>query len=150
MRITSNLFAALGMLAAVKDSIYVGLRHPNGQWLSILGGWYEGDYGVVFFQMNNDRDYPHSDFCIVLRGYLIEAMIAAKVPNMLFWDGVGAPLRRYCHLLPSVGVHLDIPSFGWRTLRRLIGWTTMFLPAHLRVMANWVAPQLARRRTKIV
>ena len=140
---------ALGMLAMIKNPIFAGLRHQNGEWLSILGGWYEGDYGVVFFQMNNDRDYPHSDLCIVLRGYLIEAMIAAKVPNMLFWDGVGAPLRRYCRLIPSIGVHLDIPSFGWRTLRRLIGLANIFLPARIRVMASWVAPQAPGRKTGI-
>ena len=145
-----GIHRALGMLAAVKQPILVGLRHCNGEWLSILGGWYEGDYGVVFIQMNNDRDYPQSDLCIVLRGYLIEAMIARKVPSMLFWDGVGAPLRRYCRILPSIGVYLDVPSFGWRTLRRLIGWATIFLPANLQVAANWVAPRVPVPKTKIV
>jgi len=141
---------ALGMLAAVKDPIYAGLRHQNGDWLSILGGWQEGDCGVVFLQMNNDRDYPQSALCITLRGYLIEAMIAARIPKMLFWDGVGPPLRRYCEVLPATGVHLDIPTPGWRFLRRLIGWTTHFLPGRLGVIASWVAPPVPRRNSEIV
>ena len=141
---------ALGMLAAVKDPILVGLRHQSGEWLSILGGWYEGDCGVVFFQMNNDRDYPQSAFYLVLRGYLIEAMIAAEIPRMLFWDGVGPPLCRYCEILPATGVHLDLPNFGWRTSRRLIGWTTHFLPARLRSITSWVAPGLPSRHSEIL
>jgi len=135
-----GIHRALGMLATVKDPVYVGLRHQNGEWLSILGGWRERDYGVVFFQMNNDRDFPQSALCVALRGYLIEALISAKIPNLLFWGGVGPPLRRYCQILPATGVHLDLPTFGWRTSRRLIGWITHFLPPRLRTIASWVAP----------
>jgi hypothetical protein len=141
---------ALGMIATVEKPIMVGLRDQNGEWLSILGGWYEDDCGIVFLQMNNDRDYPQSALYLVLRAYLIETMIAAKIPNMLFWDGVGAPLRRYCRLPASTYVYLDIPSFGWRTLRRLIGWTGRFLPAYLRNMANWVQHQGPSRETTFV
>jgi len=136
-----GIHRCLGMLATVKDPLYVGLRHQNGEWLSILGGWRERDYGVVFFQMNNDKDFPQSALCVALRGYLIEALISAKIPNLLFWGGVGPPLRRYCRILPATGVHLDLPTFGWRTSRRLIGWITHFLPQHLRTIASWVAPE---------
>jgi len=136
---------ALGMLAAVKEPILVGLRHQNGEWLSILGGWRERGYGVVFFQMNNDRDYAQSALSVVLRGYLIEALIAAKIPELLFWDGVGQPLRRYCRIPSATGVHLDVPTFGWRSVRRLVGWTTNFLPPRLRVVAGWIAPQVPSR-----
>lgn len=135
-----GIHRTLAMLAAVKNPFYVGIRHQNGELLSILGGWRERDYGVVFFQMNNDRDYPQSALCITLRGYLIESMIATKIPDLLFWGGVGDPLRRYCRILPATGVHLDLPTFGWRASRRLIGWTTHLLPERLRPIAGWVAP----------
>ena len=140
---------ALRMLAAVRNPILVGLRHQNGEWLSILGGWYEGDCGVVFFQMNNDRDYRQSALYLVLRGYLIENIIAARVPKMLFWDGVGPPLRRYSRILPAIGVHLDLPSFGWRTSRRLIRWTNQFLPRRLSSIGSWVAPPVKRPDSEI-
>jgi len=135
-----GIHRALGMLATVKDPLYVGIRHHNGEWLSILGGWRERDYGVVFFQMNNDKDFPQSALCVALRSYLIEALISAKIPNLLFWGGVGPPLRRYCRILPATGVHLDLPTFAWRTSRRLIGYITHFLPQRLRTIASWVAP----------
>jgi len=137
-----GIHRCLGMLATVKDPVYVGLRHRNGEWLSILGGWRERDYGVVFFQMNNDRDFPQSALCVALRGYMIEALISARIPSLLFWGGVGPPLRRYCRILPATGVHLDLPTFGWRTSRQLIGWITHFLPDRLRTIASWVAPEV--------
>ena len=135
-----GIHRTLAMLAAVKNPFYIGIRHQNGELLSILGGWRERNYGVVFFQMNNDRDYPQSALCVTLRGYLIESMIATKIPDLLFWGGVGDPLRRYCRILPATGVHLDLPTFGWRTSRRLIGWMTRLLPERLRAIAGWVAP----------
>lgn len=70
---------ALRMLAAIRHPIMVGLRHKNGEWLSILGGWYEFDRAVVIFQLNNDRDYADSSLCTVLRGYLIERLIARNI-----------------------------------------------------------------------
>lgn len=144
-----GLHRALRMLARVKDPIYAGIRHQNGEWLSILGGWREPGYGVVFFQMNNDRDYPQSALCVTLRAYLIEGMIAARVPELLFWGGVGPPLRRYCRILPSTGVHLDLPTFGWRISRRLIGWLAHLLPARMGSFAGWVAPGIPSRSANI-
>jgi hypothetical protein len=135
-----GILRALSMLGAVKHPIYIGLRHQNGEWLSILGGWRERDYGVVLFQMNNDRDYPQSALCVAMRGYLIEASISAKVTDLLFWGGVGPPLSRYCRVLPATGVHLDSPTLAWRTTRRMIGWVAHFLPQRLRSIASWVAP----------
>ncbi len=144
-----GIHRTLAMLAAVKDPFYVGIRHQNGELLSILGGWRERNYGVVFFQMNNDRDYPQSALCVALRAYLIESMIAEKVPDLLFWGGVGPPLRRYCRILPATGVHLDLPTFGWRTSRRLIGWMAHLLPERLRPIASWVAPGAAGQSANI-
>ena len=144
-----GIYRTLAMLAAVKNPFYIGIRHQNGELLSILGGWREDNYGVVFFQMNNDRDYPQSALCVALRAYLIECMIAEKVPDLLFWGGVGPPLSRYCRILPATGVHLDLPTFGWRTSRRLIGWMAHLLPERLRSLASWVAPGAPGRSANI-
>jgi len=132
---------ALRMIAAARHPILAGLRGANGEWLGILGGWYEFDRAVVFFQMNNDRDYRQSALSTVLRGYLIEGLIARNIPTLLFWGGTGGPLVRYCRYLPSVCVHLDTPTFTWRALRSLVGMIVRFLPASLRVSASWLAPR---------
>ena len=132
---------ALAMLAASRRPIRVGLRHKNGEWLSILGGWYELDRAIVFIQMNDDRDYAHSALSVVMRGYLIESLISRGVPNLLFWAGTGSPLHRYCQYLPTIGVHLDVRSLAWRISRRVISWTAAFLPARMSLLASWIAPR---------
>ena len=92
----SGLTRALNMLSCTKRPIMIGLKGEDGEWVSILGGWYECDRAVVFCQMNNEKDHPDSSLSIVLRGYLIEALIQAGVPK-LFWAGIGQPLLRHCY-----------------------------------------------------
>jgi hypothetical protein len=140
---------ALGMLAAVSRPILVGLRHKHGEWLSIMGGWYEFDRAVVCFQLNNDYDYARSSVCTVLRGYLIEDLIARNVPSLLFWGGIVGPHLRYCRYLPAVCAHLDVPTFTWRTLRGLIGWSSGFLPQRFRLSANFVAPRVSHEHDEM-
>ena len=50
-------------MSQVQRPMLTGLRGPDGEWLSILGGWYEGDQAVVFLQMNNDQGYPQDSLC---------------------------------------------------------------------------------------
>lgn len=133
---------ALRILSASRCPILAGLRHKNGEWLSILGGWYELDRAVAFIQMNNDRDYPRSALCTVLRGYLIERLIAKNISSLLFWAGVGGSLCRYCQFIPAVCAHMDVPTFTWRTLRGAIGWMNGVLPARFLGASTWVAPRM--------
>lgn len=127
----------LKMSAEAKHPIRIGLRRKNGEWLSILGGWREFDRAVMMFQITNARDYAQNSLCTVLRGYWIEALIARNIRNILIW--AGGPLVRHCWFLPATAVHLDVPTFTWRTLRRLIGWTASFLPWRMRLLGRWVS-----------
>lgn len=132
---------ALKILAAVKNPLMAGLRHQNGELVSIVGGWYESDRAVMFFQMNDDRDFASSALSTVLRGYLIEDLIARNIPHLLFWAGIGSPLLRHCWFVPAACIHLDVPTFGWRTVRRLASWASNFLPlpSRNRVFLRWVS-----------
>lgn len=138
---------ALRMFAEVDRPILVGLRNSTGEWLSILGGWYESDHAVIFLQMNNDRDYPESSLCTVLRGYLIENAILRGATAILFWSGVSAPLSRYCRFLPTIGVHLDVTGFVWRNVRRALAGTARFLPPRFRLLVNWIAVRPVQETT---
>jgi hypothetical protein len=130
----------LRMLSTVNRPLTVGLKHKNGEWLSIIGGWYEADCAIVFFQMNNDHEYGQNSLSIVLRGYLIEQSIGRAVSRMLFWAGIGAPLDRYSHSLRLTGIYLDTPTLTWRAARRLIGLATPFLPSRMKIFAEWLVP----------
>jgi len=134
----SGVARALRILAEVDRPILVGLRSSSGEWLSILGGWYETNRAVIFLQMNNDRNYPESSLCTVLRGYLIESSIVRGTTAILFWSGAGGPLSRYCRFLPTTGVYLDATGFIWRNVRRALAGMARFLPPRLRLLVNWV------------
>src|ERR1035438_448558 len=136
----SRVDRALRMLSAAGRPILVGLRRHDGEFLSIVGGWYELDRAVVIFQMNNEREHPQSSLSLVARGYLIEALIAPGVRRLLFWAGAGAPLDRYCHFLPTTRIHLDAPGWVWRTLRGAAARASVFLPRRLAGFASWIEP----------
>jgi hypothetical protein len=132
---------ALRMFEAVDCRILAGLRDANGEWLATVGGWYEADRAIVFCQMNNDTEYPHRSLSTVLRGYLLESVIAkSRIKKVFFWGGIGGPLLRHCEYLPTIAVCLDRPTFVWRGFRKAFGALVQFLPESLGSLAHWVQP----------
>jgi hypothetical protein len=131
---------AMRMLQTAKRPLLMGLRHQNGEWLSIVGGWYEGDRVVVFMQMNNEREFPQESLCIVARSYLIEAAIQSGLQRVVFWAGVGGPIARYCVPVPAQGVYLDARTPLWRATRRIVALTASVLPRKASELANWISP----------
>ncbi len=126
---------ALSIFAAVDHPLLVGLRRQNGEWLSILGGWYESDRAVVFLQMNSDRKYGQFSLSLVMRAHLIEALIGKGVQNLVFWAGVGDPLSRYVKPVPAVAVYVDARNFAWRMLRQFVNSRRNWLPA---LLSQWI------------
>ena len=53
----SEIRRALNVVAAADRPWAVGLKHRNGEWLSVAAGWYSGDCATMFFQLNNDREH---------------------------------------------------------------------------------------------
>ena len=142
----SGVDRALRMLSAAGRPILVGLRRHDGEFLSIIGGWYEFDRAVVIVQMNNERDHPQSSLSLVARGYLIEALIAQGVRRLLFWGGSGAPLDRYCYFLPATGIYLDTLGLVWRTCRGVTARASAFLPRRLAAFASWIEPDAMKAK----
>ncbi len=138
------------MLSTIKDPIFVGLKSSGGEWLSVLGGWYDADRAVVFLQLNNDRDYPRSALCTVLRGYFIERLISRNVPTLLFWGGAVGNLLPYCEYLPAVCAQIDRPTLIWRSIRAVIGWSIDFLPPNYRRSARWAASRVSHEQGETV
>jgi hypothetical protein len=135
----SGLIRALNMLSCTDRPIMIGLRGEDGEWVSILGGWYEYDRAVVFCQMNNDKDYPHSSLVVVLRAYLIESLIRRGITKLLFWAGIGEPLRRHCRFLPTTAASFDTRRAYWRLVRGLIPRFNWLLPHRLKYLSSWIA-----------
>ena len=128
----------LKMVAAAGRPLAIGLKHRDGEWLSVIGGWYRPGCGVLCFQCNNDCDFGPDSLSIVLRAYLIESLIAQSLEELVIWADTRGPLSRYVSYAPAVGVRLDLPTCSWRVARLLISTAKPFLPSRLAAVAQWI------------
>lgn len=135
----------LDMVGTADQPLAVGLKHRNGEWLSIVGGVYRPEGGVLLLQLSNDRNFPRDSLSVVLRGYLLETLIRRGASQFTIWGGTAPPLSRYVKYIPTLGIHLDLPDFRWRLARRLVATVGPFLPSRLGPDAQWIAP--FRRRS---
>ena len=128
----------LKMVAAASRPLAMGLRHRDGEWLSVIGGWYRPRGAVLCFQCNNDCDFAPDSLSIVLRAYLIESLIGQSLEEMVMWADTRPPLSRYVSYAPAVGVRLDLPTCSWRVARLLISTAKPLLPKRLAAVAHWI------------
>jgi hypothetical protein len=119
--------AALGA-----SPLIAGLKHRDGNWMSIVLGMYTRTGAVVLLQLNNDREFPRNSLSVVLRGYLIESLIGQGMEELLYWGGAGPPLARYVDYVPSLLVHIDRRIWWWRLARGVLSRFSHRLPSYLR------------------
>jgi len=131
---------ALNLVAAARRPLAIGLKHHNGEWLSVIGGWYKPHGAVLFLQHNNNRDFGPYSLSVVLRAYLIESLIRERLNELVMWADTGPPLSRYVTYMPTIGVHLDVPTYVWRVARGFISTVGPWLPRRLASAAQWVVP----------
>lgn len=74
------------------ESFLTGLRGPDGQWLSLAGGWRQGGTTVLHWQMNRAGFEKHS-LGTVMRSFLLEAEIAGGARNLLIFGGTPHSMR---------------------------------------------------------
>jgi hypothetical protein len=129
----------LDMVATARRPLAIGLKHHNGEWLSVVGGWYRPRGAALCFQCNNDRNFGADSLSVVLRGYLIELLIRQGLKELVIWSDTGPPLSRYVTYIPTIEVRLDAPTSVWRVARRVISAVGPWLPRRLALAARWVA-----------
>jgi len=130
---------AVAVLAACDRPWASGLRHRDGRWLSVAGGWFSGGRAVLFMQVNCDRDHGPASLSVVHRAHLIETLIGRGTSELVFWSGVGSPLSRYALPMPTVIACLDRRTRGWRILRSVIGRLQRWMPKRIAADARWMA-----------
>jgi hypothetical protein len=135
---------AVNVFEAVSAPWAVGLKHRDGRWLSVAGGWRTADGAAMFFQLNNDREEPHASLSLVLRGYLIETLIGRGARELLLWAGSSPPLSHYAESVTLNAVHLDRPTVGWRFGRSVIEvaapWISRWVTSDVTLLASPKAP----------
>jgi hypothetical protein len=126
------------MCLAAERPMLIGLRSHSGEWLSVLGGWYDRGQATVRFQMNRDQEHRTDSLSVVLRGYLIEDLIRRGFQSIVFVRGVGEPLKRFCSNVPTVILYLDKPS---RFLKpsTFLALAARLAPASLAPKAVWLS-----------
>jgi hypothetical protein len=135
----SDIAKGITLVATARRPLAIGLKHHNGEWLSILGGWYKPGGAVLLFQCNNDRDFGRESLSVVLRAYCIEHLIVQGLKELVIWADTGPPLSRYVTYAPSIGVQLDAPTYPWRFARFLLSTVGPWLPKRLAAAAQWLA-----------
>jgi len=129
---------SLNMVAATHRPLAIGLRHRNGKWLSVLGGWYRPEGAVLCFQCNHDSEFDADSLSTVLRAYLIELLIGQGMKELVIWGDTGPPLSRYVSYPATIGVRLDVPSFAWRAARMCMAKIGPHLPRRLASAVRWM------------
>ena len=83
------------LIHAEPDFFSMGLRLPNGQWLSVLSGWRRGGVTYVDLQMNH-AGYKKECISAVMRAFMLQHEIERKQHSINFVGGSSVLLRRYC------------------------------------------------------
>jgi hypothetical protein len=128
----------LNMVAATNRPLAIGLRHHDGRWLSVLGGWYRPGGAVLCFQCNYDCEFVGDSLSTVLRAYLIEQLIQQGLKELVIWGDTGPPLSRYVSYPPIIGVRLDVPTLAWRAARFFMSKFGPHLPRRLASAVQWM------------
>ncbi len=92
-------------------SFAMGLRLPDGQWLSYLSGWRRDDITYVEFQLNDHR-HQAASISTVMRTCLLEYEAARGTSRIIFIGGSTDALGRYCE--PSRSLDLLVTRRGLR------------------------------------
>jgi hypothetical protein len=111
-RITSFYQARCRLLRENPDFFSMGLRLPDGTWLSMLSGWRLHGVTYVDLQMN-DLHFKKESLSAVMRAFMLEHEIACRQELISFVGGTSLLLRRYCSPIePSTN------AFLWRPCLR--------------------------------
>ncbi len=125
------------LVATTDRPLAMGLKHQNGEWLSVLAGWYRPRGAVLYFQCNSDQEFAEYSLSLVLRAYLIEHLIRQKLEELVLWWGTGPPLSRYVTYVPAIVMRFDESALWWRVTRRIIGKAGPRLPKRWAEAARW-------------
>ena len=64
----------------------LGLRNHHGKWLSVIGGWRQGDVTVLHWQMNA-AGYEKFSLGTVMRSYFLEHEVEHGAKKLIFYGG---------------------------------------------------------------
>ena len=98
------------LLRGNSEFFSMGLRLPDGPWLSLLSGWRRNGVTYVDLQMN-DMHYKKESISAVMRAFMLEHEIGRKQKLINFVGGSSLLLRRYCEPIePCTDIFIAKPG----------------------------------------
>jgi hypothetical protein len=104
--------ARYSLLKEIPDFFCMGLRLPEGAWLSVLSGWRRGRVTYLDLQMN-DLHFKKESLSAVMRAFMLEHEITKQQELIQFVGGTSLLLRRYCQPIEPC-----TDGFFWRPCLR--------------------------------
>ena len=120
-RITGFYRARYRLLQEFPEFFSMGMRLPDGTWLSVLSGWRRNRVTYIDLQMN-DMHFKQESISAVMRAFMLEHEIACKQELIQFVGGTSLLLRRYCRPIEPC-----TDAFFWRPCLRAT-LTSMIIP----------------------
>ena len=79
------------ILKDLAHPLFMGIRHQDGRWLSLVGGRRFGSYSEILWQMNRDG-LPLFSLSLVMRAYFIEHEIEHGATRFYLEGGTSHPI----------------------------------------------------------
>jgi hypothetical protein len=111
------------LLQEAAEFFTMGMRLPDGAWLSMLSGWRLNRVTYIKLQMN-DIHIKQESISAVMRAFMLEHEIEHKQELIHFVGGTFLLLRRYCQPTESC-----TDALFWR-------------PCLRATLTNWMIPRL--------
>jgi hypothetical protein len=119
-RITRFYHARYDLLRENPEFFSMGLRLPDGTWLSVLSGWRKKRITYIDLQMN-DMHFKKESLSAVMRAFMLEHEIRREQESINFVGGTSLLLRRYCQPIePCTDIFLWRPCLRATICRRVI------------------------------
>lgn len=118
-------------------SVLAGLAAPDGRLVSVLAGIRAGNHLHLLSQFNDESIQGFSP-SLVLRGYLIERLIAQGIASIHFVNGTSAALGRYCEPVLMRSISID----SRRSALHPVKLATAGATRHWQRRGRWVPTRL--------
>jgi hypothetical protein len=119
----------------------MGMRTPDGTWLSILNGFRCNGTTYIDHQMN-DQALKQESLSAVMRAFMLEHEIKIGQHTVSFVGGCSLLLGRYCEPETRTDMLLTRPGLRSKLFKKLVP------PARLKRIIEWTGPTLAESYTQ--
>lgn len=135
-------------------SFLCGLQGPDGQWLSLIGGWRHGGITVLHWQLNT-AGYEKQSIGTVMRHFLLEHEVACGAQELLIHGGTPHSMHHSFEAQPIAdllvrrkGLHASMLRGVAHLFARPQGWlarNNFFASSLLDKKLEWVPGATARK-----